>query len=191
MINAELEVLRTLPLLARLADNFDWPTGESSDDPLGFIVPNRSDDLNKSLHLFLLFIHIGDEKLFPDTSAYVCRASGRVGNVKRLPHSCWPLDIAFLARDLARDRYNDTWRWQFGLFTATDSVRPPWIANQNRGGRGTKESLLCAVRLLGHLAWHDDDGTFTKGQAIRRSNILIDVWSVQKVMASSNVEKTI
>lgn len=83
-----LQVLRTLPLLARLADNFDWPTREGSDDPLGFIIPCRSDDLDKSFHLFLLFIHIGDEKLFSNTTTYICRASGRVGNVERFPHSC-------------------------------------------------------------------------------------------------------
>lgn len=98
-----LKVLRTLPLLTRLADDFDWPTGESSDDPLGFIVPNRSDDLNKSLHLFLLFIHIGDEKLFPDTTAYICCTSWRVGDVERFPHSCRPLNVAFLTSGLARD----------------------------------------------------------------------------------------
>ena len=41
-----LEVLRTLPLLARLADNFDRPAGKVCDDPFRFILSSGADYLD-------------------------------------------------------------------------------------------------------------------------------------------------
>jgi len=131
-----LQVLRTLPLLAGLADDFDRPTGKDSDDSLSLVLPSRADDLDKCFHLFLLLVHIGDEQLFPNTTAYVRGAGRRIGNIKGFAGSCRPLDIALLASSLARDRHNDPWWGEFRFVTATRDVRPPRITNQNGGWRG-------------------------------------------------------
>ena len=132
-----LEVLRTLPLLARLADDFDRLTGKDCDDPLRLVLPSGADNLDKCFHLFLLLVHIGNEQLFPNTTAYVSGTSRRVGDIKGLAHSCRPLDVALLARSLARDGHrNSRWR-EFRLVTTTRDVRPPRVTNQNCGRRRT------------------------------------------------------
>src|SRR5216684_6228374 len=105
-----LEVLRTLPLLAWLADNFDRPTGKDCHNPFRLILPSGASNLDKCFDLFLLLVHIRNKQLLPDTAAYVCGTGGRVRNIKRFAHSCRPLDVALLARGLARDGHCNSWR---------------------------------------------------------------------------------
>lgn len=126
-----LEVLRTLPLLTGLADDFDRPTGKDCNNPLRLILSSRSDNLDKCFHLFLLLVHIRDEQLFPNTTADIGGASRRVGNIKGFAHSCRPLDVALLARSLARDGHCNSWWREFRLVAATRDVRPPGVTNQN------------------------------------------------------------
>jgi hypothetical protein len=130
-----LEVLRTLPLLAWLADNFDRPTWKDCDDPLRLILPSRARNFDKCFHLLLLLVHVRDEQLFPNTAPYVSGASRRVRNIKRFSHSCRPLDVALLARSFARDGHRDSWRNHFRFITATRDVRPPRVTDQDCGGR--------------------------------------------------------
>ena len=56
-----LEVLRTLPLLAWLADNFDRPTGKDCDDPLRLILPSGARNFDKCFDLLLLLVHVRDK----------------------------------------------------------------------------------------------------------------------------------
>lgn len=73
-----LKVLCTLPLLARLADDFDGPAWEGTDHAFGFVFGRRSHDLHESLHLFLLLVDVGDEELLADATTNVGGARRRV-----------------------------------------------------------------------------------------------------------------
>jgi hypothetical protein len=130
-----LEVLRTLPLLAWLADDFDRPTRKNCDDPLRLILPSGARNFDKCFDLLLLLVHVRDKQLFPNTAAYVSGTSRRVRNIKGFAHSCRPLDIALLARSLARNGHRDSWWNWFRFITATSDIRPPRVADQDCGGR--------------------------------------------------------
>ena len=54
------EVLRTLPPLTWLADNFDRPTGKDCDDPLRLILSSGARNFDKCFDLLLL-VHVGDK----------------------------------------------------------------------------------------------------------------------------------
>jgi hypothetical protein len=177
MIDAELQVLGTLPLLAGFADDLDGPTGKGANDALWLILGGRSSDLDERFDLFLLLVNIRDEELFANTTADVCRTGRGVVHVERLARRSRPVDRAILRGGFAGDGDDNARRGESGLFSSAQHISPPRVTDHDCGGRGTQEPLLCAVRFLSYFGRHDDDGPFTKSKPVRRANVLVEVRS--------------
>jgi hypothetical protein len=80
-----------LSLLARFTDNFDCAARENAYDFFGVLVWTWSGDFNKRFHLLLLVVNVGDEQLFPYTSADVGSSSWRIIDIERFARSTGPV----------------------------------------------------------------------------------------------------
>ena len=77
------QVLRALPLFARLADHLDRLAGEEADHLALFIANRWGRDLYQGLDFLTFFVSFGDEELFSDASAHESGSVWRVGRIER------------------------------------------------------------------------------------------------------------
>lgn len=77
-----LEVLGTLSLFTRLADDLDGTTREDTDDTFRLIIRGSGSDFDKGFNFLLLLINIRDEELLPDAAADVGGTCGRITDIE-------------------------------------------------------------------------------------------------------------
>jgi hypothetical protein len=175
VVNAELKVLRALPLLAGLTDNLDGATREGANEPIRLTIADRLGDLDKSFHLFLPLVRVADEELLPDAAPDVRDVVRRhVRSVDRTARGGCPLDLTLGGDRLSADRDGDMRRGELHLI-ASSSLGPPAVANQNGGRWGTEEAFFRAIALLGDFAGHDDDSAIARCKAIGGVDVLVEV----------------